>query len=132
MTRDDLKSLIRECISEVLYSQAEMTRANPFYGTNTSSGWLLPDGRFYWAKSISSHDDLAKSLGFQSIEDLRDRHHGIRVWADGDDKVITLSVDRFNELSTKLQQRVEDLAIEYSAAVRDDRGNIIIDYRDGQ
>ena len=120
---------LKELLMEIIYSAEEMTRKNPFYGTNTSSGWLLKNGEFKWAKSISSHDDLAKSLGYKNIEDLRDNHGAIRVWSDGDERIISLSVDRFSYLSPKLQARVEDLAIEYSAAIRDDRGNIVVDYR---
>jgi hypothetical protein len=130
MTRSDLKKLIKECINEVIYSKEEMGRKNPFHGHSTVSGWLLKNGEFKWAQSISSHDDLAISLGYKSIEDLRDNHGAIRVWADGDEKIITLSVDRFNDMSPRLQNRVEDLALEYSAAIRDDRGNIVVDYRD--
>jgi len=130
MNKKQLSQLIKECIREIMYTDMQMSRKNPFLGDRTTSGWLLKNGEFKWAGSINSHDDLAKSLGYKNIEDIRDIHGGIRIWADGSEKIITLSVDRFEDLSRRLQSHVENLAIEYKAAIRDDRGNIIADYRD--
>ena len=109
-----------------------MKRDNPFLGTRTVSGWWLPGpkGGFRWARAFSEHDDLARALGYSGIEDLRDNHGGVRVWADGECKEITISADKFSDLPSDAQEDVEALARRYSASVRDDCGRTFIDYRD--
>lgn len=105
-------------------------RAEPFDSGPIGSGWLDKDGNFQWAAAVASHDTLAQKLGFKNIEDAQKRGGLIRSWADRDDRVFTVGVDQFSELSPRQQKRVEDLAIENRGAVRDDRGNIVLDYRD--
>ena len=122
------------CDPDVIESvdAGSMTRDNPFLGTRTVSGWWLPGpkGGFRWARAFSEHDDLARALGYSGIEDLRDNHGGVRMWADGESHEITISADRFSDLPSDAQEDVEALARRYSASVRDDCGRTFIDYRD--
>ena len=110
-------------------SSTDMDRKNPFDSGPIGSGWLLKNGTFKWANSISSHDALARKLGFKNIEDARDNGGLIRSWADRDDRIITVGVDEFSELNKKQQDAIEKIAKINNGAIRDDRGNIVIDHR---
>jgi len=111
-------------------SKESTERADPFVGQRIVSGWLLSDGQFRWGRNLADHEPLAQFLGFKSIEDLRDNHGAVRVWADGSEKLISFDPDRWNDMSGRQRSSIDDLAIEAKAAIRDGRGNIIEDYRD--
>ena len=113
-------------------SKESTERADPFVGQRIVSGWLLSDGQFRWGRNLADHEPLAQFLGFKSIEDLRDNHGAVRVWADGSEKLISFDPDRWNDMSGRQRSSIDDLAIETKAAIRDGRGNIIEDYRDGE
>jgi hypothetical protein len=87
----------------------------------TGSGWIFPDGKSKFAGSYSAHDELAKQNGFGGIETARSKG-ALRVWLDGEEKVLTLSVDALSELTPTQERAVSRLARDYDVDVRLDTG----------
>lgn len=106
---------------------SDIHRKNPFFGASTVSGWLTRSGEFLWAQSHSSHEELAKHFG-KTMDDMY-KSGAIRIWSDGRERILTVGVDRMSELSSIMKRKIEDVAVEFSSAIRDDRGNIVDDYR---
>ena len=87
----------------------------------TGSGWIFPDGESKFAGSFSAHDELAKQNGFGGLETARSKG-ALRVWLDGEEKVLTLSVDALSELTPTQERAVSRLARDYDVDVRLDTG----------
>lgn len=109
------------------FTKESVERKNPFKGSRIVSGWLTADGDFKWGNALADHEGLAQHLGFKSIEDIRDNHGALRVWADGEERIVTFNADRFSELPRLQRVALEDMAAEHGAALRDDRGNLLSD-----
>lgn len=104
---------------------ADADRADPF-ARYISSGWLLPDDRIRWSRTLGDHDRLALHLGLRGEEHLKSIG-GVKLWSDGEDRTITYYGSQ--HLTPRRLKLLKDLAIEHQAALQDEDHNVIEDHR---